>query len=282
MRAVERPVEFLVYPQSFTNSVKLYGAFLSPGIAPCAPAGILDCFGVYWLAFSKASASAGSPEAGGAEWLACPVLRGGCPLNQSCSWLLQESSLLSALCCLLCSLPRGLSLGHCRPGQFWRKPENWGWWSWRSDPELVSLTLCEAVKLGYLPLCSGGMRGGAGMGHTTGWTLDCADCGPVCCAMGWDPWRLCKLRWASRRPGNFNLQTCVCRSERWARVAGVGVIGAWAPAGASPGSVAWIFWPRRALAAARGEDAKTVWTPAVTWPSSNSRLCNYLIVTIPN
>lgn len=83
MSGVERPVGFLVHPQSFSNSNETLWDFLATWLlpSPCLCQDTeLSCpnfIHVYWLAFSKASASLGSSETQGMlKWFGCCVLLG--------------------------------------------------------------------------------------------------------------------------------------------------------------------------------------------------------------
>lgn len=169
--------------------MKLYGMFLSIWIAPCAPAQILDSFVLIssifiGLAFSKARASSGSPETGGAEVRCVPCSAWTVsPLNEAYPWPLWERASFFAPCFLFSLLPTGRSLGGWCARRFWRKPGELRF--------LAILTLGSRVdfivppmKRGYLPFYSLG----AALGDACQGTRLCTDSEPIIFVMGWDPW----------------------------------------------------------------------------------------------
>lgn len=124
MRGVERPVEFLVHPQSFANSNETSWDFLVPldcSLCCCHDTGRLcpKSSHIYWLAFSKASASPGSPETGSAKWFRCY----SCLDSILSEWELPWANAGDPVSCSLLLVllpPRHWVV--CCPVQFWRKP----------------------------------------------------------------------------------------------------------------------------------------------------------------
>lgn len=138
---------FLLILHDLLTQMKLYGMFLPIWIVPCTPARILKSFVLVsstftGLAFSKAKASLGSPEAGDAvvRCLLCSACRGS-PLSESYPWPLWQTDHFL----LFASSPLS-SLGECHGvvaalAGFGESLEDWGFWqSWLLDPELISLT----------------------------------------------------------------------------------------------------------------------------------------------
>lgn len=137
--------------------MKLYGLFLPIWIAPCAPAKILDSFVLIsstfiGLAFSKAGASSGSPEVGGAEVGCVPCSAWiMSPLNETCPWLLRERAYFFTLC-FFSLLARGRSLGCCCLGWFWRKPGELRFLAVLALGSRIDF-IDLPVKCRYLPFC---------------------------------------------------------------------------------------------------------------------------------